>query len=294
MNHSFNVAIAKKLDVSCAIMIENIAFWIQKNQANNKNFHDGYYWTYNSHKAFSEILPYWSEKQIKTILKKLTDAEIIKSGNYNKYKFDKTKWYTIIDVEVMKQYSITEITTNGTNGPIGKKKKFDREEKNVQPIPYINTDIKQSVKQQQQDVNKNDNSLEKQVNELEMNESPNNSAIKEKDNLDKAVLENSTNVESDTLNETYKRFLSIGSISKEKVEETIRNYGIKKVSYYLNNYSHFKTNKHNPIGFIIKAIRDNYSIPQKEFNNHNIPAQSSNFTQRKYDDEFFESLYENL
>jgi hypothetical protein len=158
---------------------------------------------------------------------------------------------------------------------------------------YIKTEYIKT-KQQQQGVNKNDNSLEKQVNELEINENPNNSEIREVNNLDKAVLDKSTNVDSTTLNETHKRFLAIGSISREKVEETIRTYGIKKVSYYLNNYSKFQTNKHNPIGFILKAIREKYLIPQKEFNQHSQPIQSSNFDQRKYDDEFFESLYENL
>ena len=45
MNHSFNIELAEKYGVECAIVIENLAFWIKKNEANNKNLYDNRYWT---------------------------------------------------------------------------------------------------------------------------------------------------------------------------------------------------------------------------------------------------------
>ena len=52
MEHHFDIEIAKKLNVNCAVIYNNIQFWTAKNRANNHNFIDGKYWTYNSVKAF--------------------------------------------------------------------------------------------------------------------------------------------------------------------------------------------------------------------------------------------------
>ena len=106
MNHSFNTEIAKRLDVNQAIIIENMAWWLKKNQSNNKHFYDGNYWTYNSAKAFTEMFVYFSKSQIERILKKLIENGIIQTGNYNKMAYDRTNWYTIIDSDIKKIYNI--------------------------------------------------------------------------------------------------------------------------------------------------------------------------------------------
>lgn len=97
MNYSFDVEVAKVVGVDCAIMLENFRFWILKNKANNKNFYDGAYWTYNSIKAFSELFPFWTEKQIRRILSNLEKEGYIKSGNYNEVTYDRTKWYSFTE-----------------------------------------------------------------------------------------------------------------------------------------------------------------------------------------------------
>ena len=58
MIHSFDIEVAKKYGITEAILLNNINFWIEKNKANEINFYDGYYWTFNSKKAFSELFPY--------------------------------------------------------------------------------------------------------------------------------------------------------------------------------------------------------------------------------------------
>ena len=93
MNHTFDVAVATRYGVDAAIMIENFRFWIAKNKANGRHFYEGRFWTYNSIKAFSELFPYWTEKQIRRILDKLEDAEVLVSGSFNASPWDKTKWY---------------------------------------------------------------------------------------------------------------------------------------------------------------------------------------------------------
>ena len=103
MEYGFNVEIAQKLGVNEAIIIRNFQHWLQKNKANNANFYDGRYWTYNSIAAFCKIFPFWTEYQIRNILKKLTTCGILIKGNFNKNPYDKTIWYSIDD-EVLNSY----------------------------------------------------------------------------------------------------------------------------------------------------------------------------------------------
>lgn len=130
MNHYFDIDIAKKYGVNSAVLLQNIGHWIKHNEANETNFFDGKYWTYNSRRAFKELFPYMSERQIDTALKKLIDAGIIITGNYNKIAYDRTLWYAL----TQKGKSILHFDgmeddkmSNGNN-------------QNVPPIPNINTD----------------------------------------------------------------------------------------------------------------------------------------------------------
>lgn len=95
MNHSFNVEIATKYGILEAVILENINFWITKNKANNKNFYDGFYWTYNSITALSKLFPYASRATIFRALNNLEDAGLVIAGNYNERTSDKTKWYAL-------------------------------------------------------------------------------------------------------------------------------------------------------------------------------------------------------
>ena len=110
MNHSFNVEIATKYGILEAVILENINFWITKNKANNKNFYDGFYWTYNSITALSKLFPYASRATIFRALNNLEDAGLVIAGNYNERTSDKTKWYALTKAG--------ELLLNGTESSI--------------------------------------------------------------------------------------------------------------------------------------------------------------------------------
>lgn len=95
MTHSFDVEIAKEYGVNCAVILQHLYFWIAKNKANDRNFHDGRYWTYNSIKAFSDLFPYMTDKQIRNALKSLEETGLVLTGNYNSSAYDRTKWYAL-------------------------------------------------------------------------------------------------------------------------------------------------------------------------------------------------------
>ena len=131
--HFFNPNIAEEYGVNSAILLQNIAFWIEKNQANDKNYIEGYYWTYSSIKAFQELFPYLTARAISTALQKLEDGGIIITGNHNKSAYDRTKWYAITE----KGFSILQ------NREMEELKSENGNSENVEPIQYNNTDKKQ-------------------------------------------------------------------------------------------------------------------------------------------------------
>lgn len=166
MNHSFNIELAQRFGIEEAIIIEHFAFWIKKNVANKNNYFEGEYWTYNSAKALEEIFPYMSMKKIQRTLVALEKIKIFKSGNFNESKYDRTKWYCIVDPEIKAMYNINYPTPpldkmsndknqgvsegkgsksgffyHKTKCPMKDLKTSNEMEKNVQPIPDINTYI---------------------------------------------------------------------------------------------------------------------------------------------------------
>ena len=92
----FDPLIAKDIGVEEAIMLSNIEYWCIKNEANKKHYYEGTYWTYNTQEAFEELFSFWTRAQIRRILGNLEDKNYIKSGNFNKAKYDQTKWYSIV------------------------------------------------------------------------------------------------------------------------------------------------------------------------------------------------------
>lgn len=141
MNHSFNIDVATEYGIGEAIFLENMVFWIRKNAANNVNFNDGKFWTYNSQEALARLFPYWTRRQVQRIISNLESQELIIKGNYNKLKYDRTTWYSL----TKKAETLYNITI-APKGSIENTKRCNRIDQNVQPIPDINTDIKSDTK----------------------------------------------------------------------------------------------------------------------------------------------------
>lgn len=78
LKHVFDPAIVKKTgSIQAAILFENIRHWVHKNKSMEINFVDGMYWTYSSTKAFTELLPYLTKKQVRTAIDKLIQKGLI-------------------------------------------------------------------------------------------------------------------------------------------------------------------------------------------------------------------------
>ena len=97
MVYNFDIDVAREYGVDEAIMITNFQYWIMKKKASNKQFYDCHYWTYNSPKAFVEFFPFWNQRHIELVLKKLIEKGVLMKGNYNKSAYDRTLWYAFVD-----------------------------------------------------------------------------------------------------------------------------------------------------------------------------------------------------
>lgn len=83
--------LAKKIGLNEALFIQQLHYWL----ADSKHTYDGYQWVYNTYEDWHRQFPFWSTSTIRRIIGKLEREGLIVSGNYNRFKMDKTKWYRI-------------------------------------------------------------------------------------------------------------------------------------------------------------------------------------------------------
>lgn len=96
-SHSFDVAIAKKYGVNCAILYNHVIYWLRINASKGTNFIEGQTWMYETQQEMANFLEYLTFEEVKKAMVKLLDAGLLIKGNFNKNPFDKTAWYTTPD-----------------------------------------------------------------------------------------------------------------------------------------------------------------------------------------------------
>lgn len=84
-------SLAKEIGLNEAIMLQQMHYWLLK----SANEFTGVKWFYKTLEEWQTEFPFWSVMTIRRTLGSLEKQKIIKIGNFNKKKFDKTKWYTI-------------------------------------------------------------------------------------------------------------------------------------------------------------------------------------------------------
>lgn len=97
MTYQFDTRLADRYGLNEAVMLSHLTYWIFRNQTNGRHFHEGKYWTYNSAKAFAQQFSFWSEPQIRRVLKSLEEKGLIIKGNFNEIAYDHTTWYSFSD-----------------------------------------------------------------------------------------------------------------------------------------------------------------------------------------------------
>lgn len=84
-------SLAKEVGLNESIMLQQMHYWLLKS---THEFNQEY-WFYKTLDEWQLEFPFWSTMTIRRILGNLEKNKLVKVGNFNKKKFDKTKWYTI-------------------------------------------------------------------------------------------------------------------------------------------------------------------------------------------------------
>jgi hypothetical protein len=88
----------------------------------------------------------------------------------------------------------------------------------------------------------------------------------------------------------------IGEIQQSGFKKLLKYSDLETITYYLDNWKKFDgINMTSEVGFFIDACIKKYPFPKsKKGMVNNQPIQATNYEQREYDDEFYDSLYNNL
>ena len=101
--------VAERYGFEEAVFLHSIVYWYRTNRANDNNFRDGRWWTYNSIKAFEDIFPWWSAKQIRRIAASCREQGALIAGEFNEDRRDRSLWYTPGD-ELLALYGLAAET----------------------------------------------------------------------------------------------------------------------------------------------------------------------------------------
>lgn len=95
--HYFDTDMAKAVGMQSAVIFENIKNWVINNEYNDRHYHNGRYWTYNTIDAFSKQFYYLTYNQIRYALENLVSKGFLLKGNFNESSYNRTTWYALSD-----------------------------------------------------------------------------------------------------------------------------------------------------------------------------------------------------
>lgn len=118
-------SLAREIGLNEAIMLQQMHYWLLK----SSNEFEGVKWFYKTLEDWQTEFPFWSAMTIRRTLTNLEKQKVIRIGNFNKKKFDKTKWYTI-DYQCVNrrcvQYEQT-MCSNRTDGCVQNEQTYTRD-----------------------------------------------------------------------------------------------------------------------------------------------------------------------
>jgi len=90
------------LDV--AVVMEQVKYWLVRNSEKTESLHQGVVWFYCSIRELTEkYFPYWTPRQLTSLLNYMVKIGLLRVGRFNKRKYDRTKWYTVVDSRILEE-----------------------------------------------------------------------------------------------------------------------------------------------------------------------------------------------
>ena len=135
-----NPALAKEIGLNESLILLQIEFWISI----SNNERDGKRWTYQSVRDMQEkSFSFWSISTINRAVNKLIDEGYIIEGNFNKIKYDKTRWFAL-NFETLNELESISINGDDTgvfHNDTRSNQNDTRSNQNDTTIPEITTEI---------------------------------------------------------------------------------------------------------------------------------------------------------
>lgn len=104
--------LAQEIGLNESILLLQIDFWISTSTTEP---HEGRWWTFQSVRDIQETFSFWSLATINRTIQSLLDSKYILTGNFNRLKYDKTRWFAL-NPEVLK--SLKSIRLDGHETPL--------------------------------------------------------------------------------------------------------------------------------------------------------------------------------
>jgi hypothetical protein len=140
--YQFSIKLAEFYGVKEAIILNHLLYWVSHNQSKRSKAHyrDGKYWTYLSIHDLQITFPFWTERQIRTIMNSLVTKGAAIKGDYGRKLYYRATWYTVDEGNIKSKYELnnkkkndgknhssSDIKNNEYNYQLGNKQK--RQEK---------------------------------------------------------------------------------------------------------------------------------------------------------------------
>lgn len=97
MRRFYDDEIAALLGLNEAILLNDFAYWVRKNQDRNVAFHDGRYWTYSTLREIYKRFPFWSKNTVQRTIGRLRGLGYIETGHFSQEGANRTTWYTLTE-----------------------------------------------------------------------------------------------------------------------------------------------------------------------------------------------------
>lgn len=132
--------------VNRAIIYQYVANWVIYNQEHGKNYVDGRFWSYNSGRAWAEMIGLWDSKTVENHIRFLRDSGILDANAMKAHKGDQTLWYALPSDEKKDSNGWSQIPLSlESNAPMGGAK-----DSNGSSIPQPASSVTPIKKRQQQ------------------------------------------------------------------------------------------------------------------------------------------------
>ncbi|NPC91194.1 hypothetical protein HOO54_02725 [Bacillus sp. WMMC1349] len=144
-------SLAKEIGLNEAIVIQQVHYWLK---SSGKEI-EGRKWIYNTYDEWLEQFPFWSKSTLRRIVSSLEESGLLITGNFNKMKADKTKWYSI-DYDRLFKMSRGSVQNEQSDCSNWTHESVQNEQSNTRDYTETTSETNNKPKIEKQDISKDD------------------------------------------------------------------------------------------------------------------------------------------